>query len=524
MSIVGKIKDTISSTSQRALGLDGIRFQLGVALERLERLYHLEGKLASLQAMCSQLDAMHARLNTVADQIDTIEADNDQRFDAVFAQIDSISAQIDASRGRLEAVNRNNRVHDSTSAQPGSQIHENQRAETSGQKPRESGVNQSSGEGSTLVITHAELCGRHGTGALLLKILGKEPSLTVFYSHEIFKTHDTDAPAFHIVHSGRLFQNGTRLVRSLLTDKKIRRILCVPFYKDDVQTALTAQACTGAPLALYIMDDQNIHVNEIPDEMMGRLIEGANICLAISPALCAAYEQKYQRRFWLAPPTTDPDLFVPSDYRFIPNSPPRGLLVGNIWSAEVLNRFRETVRLSGLQIDWCGNAGKPFVVLDPVEVGKEGITLRSHLPEHSLIELARTADYAVIPAGTLDGTDTHEWLARASLPSRIVYLMAAANLPLIVMGNPQTAAAQFVTKLGLGAVCDYSAESFQKTVREVTDGTASARIRARAQALSPAFSSRELANWLWESMDRGQAVDERFEDLIPKNTTLPALH
>jgi hypothetical protein len=488
MSIVRQIKETISRTSQRALGLDGIRFQLEVALERLEK-----------------LDTMHASLSAVANQIG------------------AISAEVDVLRARLEAIETKNRVTFSSDAPGPSQASENDHSAAPRPNQAETEVNGSTPEGTTLLVTHAELCGRHGTGALLLKLLRNEPSLTVFYSHDFFKIHDTEAPAFHIVHSGRLFQNGAKLVRSLLTDKTIRRILCVPFYKDDVQTALTAQACTGAPLALYIMDDQNIHVHEIPDDMLGRLIDRANICFAISPALCAAYEQKYQRRFWLAPPTADPDLFVPPDYHFTPNTPPRGLVVGNVWSSQILSRFRETVRLSGLQIDWCGNAGKPFVELDPVELSKEGIFLKSHLPEPSLIELARTADYAVIPGGTLDGTDTHEWLARASLPSRMVYLMATANLPLIVMGHIQTAAAQFVINLGLGTVCDYSADHFQKAVREVTDGTTSARVRARARSLSPAFSTRELSNWLWESMDKGKAVDERFEALIPRDNLLPSV-
>ena len=296
-------------------------------------------------------------------------------------------------------------------------------------------------EGATLVITHAELSSRHGTGALLLKILRHEPSLAVFYSRDFFKAHDIDVPAFHIVHPARELHQGRRLVRNLLAHKRIRRILCVPFYEDDVQTALAAPACTGAPIALYIMDDQNIHVREIPDKPLRRLIQRANICVAISPALCAAYKEKYRRHFWLAPPTADPDLFVPPGYHFAPKTPPRGILVGNLWSSHTLGRFRDTVRLSGVLIDWCGNAGKPFILLDPDELSKEGIFLRSHLPEPSLIDLARSADFAVIPAGTLDGSDTHEWLARASLPSRIIYLMATANIPMIVMGHPQTAAA-----------------------------------------------------------------------------------
>ena len=369
-------------------------------------------------------------------------------------------------------------------------------------------------DGATLVITHTELSSRHGTGALLLKILRNEPSLAVFYSKDFFKAHDIEVPAFLIRTSGDQLASGRRLVETLVSGKKIQRILCVPFYEDEVQTALAAQACTGAPLALYIMDDQNVHVHEIPDKPLAQLIDQANICVAISPALCAAYTEKFRRRFWLAPPTADPDLFVPASDQFEPKSPPRGILIGNLWSSHTQSRFRETIRQSGFEIDWCGNAGKPFIQLEPDELRKEGIFLRSHLPEPELINLARAADFAVIPAGTLDDSDTHDWLARASLPSRIVYLMATANVPLIVMGHPQTAAAQFVSDLGLGTICSYTAGSFQAAVKQVTDPTISLKIRERARNLSPTFSSKELASWLWESMQRGQAVDERFEALL----------
>jgi hypothetical protein len=150
------------------------------------------------------------------------------------------------------------------------------------------------------------------------------------------------------------------------------------------------------------------------------------------------------------------------------------------------------VRLSGLQIDWCGDARKPFIELDPDELSKEGIFLRSHLSELSLVELARAADLAVVPAGTLDSSDIHDWLARARIPSRIIYLMATANVPIIVMGHPETAAAKFVLDLGLGTICDYTPGSFQNAVKQVTNSAASAQIRQRAKSLSPSFSSREL--------------------------------
>lgn len=383
-----------------------------------------------------------------------------------------------------------------------------------GPQPVESPSEMPVPDGATLVITHAELSSRHGTGALLLKILRNEPSLAVFYSKEFFKAHDIEVPAFLIQSSGNQLSSGRRLVQTRVSGKKIQRILCVPFYEDEVQTALAAQEWTGAPLALYIMDDQNVHVHEIPDKPLAQLIDRANICVAISPALCAAYTEKFQRRFWLAPPTADPDLFVPPGYRFTVKSPPRGILVGNLWSSHTLGQFRETVRQSGFQIDWCGNAGKPFIQLDLEELRKEGIFLHSHLPEWELIGLARAADFAVIPAGSLDDSDTHNWLARASLPSRIVYLMATANIPMVVMGHPETAAAQFVTRLRLGAVCGYDPVGFREAISQVTDPATAVKLRERAKSLSPTFSSRELATWLWQSMDQRHAVDNRFESLL----------
>jgi hypothetical protein len=368
--------------------------------------------------------------------------------------------------------------------------------------------------GSTLVVTHAELSARHGTGALLVRILHNEVNLMVFYSKEFFKSHDIEVSAVRISHPRLAFGSGRRRIRRLLKTRTVQRILCVPFYKDDAYSALVAQDYTHAPLALYLMDDQNIHVKEIPDGLMGALIDNAKICFAISPALCTAYQEKYGRKFWFVPPVADPEVFVPSGYKFSSNSPPRGILIGNLWSSYTLDRFRDTIRTAGLQVDWYGNAGKPFMTLDPKALAEDGIVLHSHVPEPTLIESARSADFAVIPAGTLDDSDSHQWLARASLPSRIIYLMAVANIPLIVIGHKETAAARFVTSLDLGAVCEYSGASFREAVNLVTENNSSARIRARAAELSPTFSSRGLSSWLWESMAAGQPINNQFQSLL----------
>lgn len=71
MAIVRKIKDQITSTSQKALGIDGLRFNLQVALEKLERIYQVEAKLAQLEATSSRVESMSAR---ISDQIQNLKS------------------------------------------------------------------------------------------------------------------------------------------------------------------------------------------------------------------------------------------------------------------------------------------------------------------------------------------------------------------------------------------------------------------------------------------------------------------
>jgi hypothetical protein len=366
---------------------------------------------------------------------------------------------------------------------------------------------------ATLVVTHAEISNRHGTGALLTKILENEPSVAVLFSHQLFGRNDVGR-AVHVEHGGNSRTPARAKVAKILAGSQISRILCVPYYPDEALSALTASDISGAPIALFIMDDQNIHANGISDDLMGELVARSAICFAISEPLREAYREKYRRDFWIIPPVADPALFVPPNFKFPENDPPQGVLIGNVWSAEILSRLRRTVQLSGLQLDWYGNAGKPFIELDPKTLATEGLHLKSLVPEEQLVPALRAADYAVVPAGTLDGTDSHDWLAKASLPSRIIYLMATANLPILVIGHPETAAAQFVTKLGLGDVCGYDAKKFADSVHRLTTPSLSKAIRATAQRLSHSFSSKDLIQWIWRSTQLGRPVDLRYENIF----------
>ena len=366
---------------------------------------------------------------------------------------------------------------------------------------------------ATLVITHAELSYRHGTGALLIRILQEERNVIVFHSQKFFGGHDIAFPTFQITHRRSSSATSRRRIQKILSGSKVAQILCVPFYPDEAISALAAHDLTNAPLVLYIMDDQNIHAQGISDRLMEKLVQRSAIRFAISEPLRAAYEKKFDCNFFLLPPVIDPALFASADRASSPNDPLLGVMIGNLWNADLVTRFTQTVRSSGLKIDWYGNAGKPFIALDQQELARAGIHLKSLVPEEELVSELRKADYAVVPSGMLDEADTHNWLAKTSLPSRIIYLTTTANLPILVLGHPDTAAARFVTELEIGTVCSYDQNEFVTSVHAITDPIISAEIRKNASALSPTFSSEGLWQWIWASAARHEPVDGRFENL-----------
>jgi hypothetical protein len=99
MSILRKIKDRLSSTAQKALGIDGIRYSLQVALEKLERIHEVESKLAELQCRSASIEAKSASIETKSASIETKSAS----IEAKSASIEAKSASIEAKSASIEA-------------------------------------------------------------------------------------------------------------------------------------------------------------------------------------------------------------------------------------------------------------------------------------------------------------------------------------------------------------------------------------------------------------------------------------
>src|SRR5258708_38455315 len=103
---------------------------------------------------------------------------------------------------------------------------------------------------ATLVITHAELSSRHGTGALLIRILRQEKNVMVFHSKSFFERHDLAFPAFQITHKRSYSAVSRRRIRKILSGSNVTQILCVPFYPYEAISELAAHDLTNAPLVL----------------------------------------------------------------------------------------------------------------------------------------------------------------------------------------------------------------------------------------------------------------------------------
>ena len=303
-------------------------------------------------------------------------------------------------------------------------------------------------------------------------------------------------------------------IATALEGHDISRILCVPQTSGDVLFAMAAAELTGASLVTYVMDDCNVFNVGISDGAMRQLIERSAICLAVSPLLCEVYERKFGEPFWLLPPVNESRLFAPPNLEAPDNREPRGVIIGNVWSADVLADLRSTIRQSGLRIDWYGNAGRLVVDPDPAELAADGIALHPNLAHEPLVRELRRCDYAIMPSRELGEDHPHDFLYRASLPSRLVYMFTTAHLPVLVLGGADTTAAQFITGFRLGAVSPYEPERVVAAVEKVTTPPERDAIRARAAALSPSFAAEPVADWIWRSAAIGRPVDNRYETLF----------
>jgi hypothetical protein len=185
-----------------------------------------------------------------------------------------------------------------------------------------------------------------------------------------------------------------------------------------------------------------------------------------------------------------------------------------------LDLLRNTFRDSGYQIDWYCNQKSPRALsFDRADLEKDGIRLLEPIPESDLPAILSQYSYAIVPSDTLDGKSppSVQAIAELSLPSRIPFMLATAHLPILVLGHPETSAARFVERFKFGAVIPYDADAVRIALERLSEPEIQSGIRHRAAALSASFSARGSADWIWRSLQAGEACDLIYEKLMPSS-------
>jgi len=369
------------------------------------------------------------------------------------------------------------------------------------------------------IITTNEVTDRHGTGVILRRIFAQSRGILSIRSTCLYPEHLLGQAQLCLGHEGLKRPESFTQVLTALNGSTVRRIFCVPFLPDELITAIVLKELFNAPLCIFLMDDNNIYARGIPDELLREALEKASLRLAISPELRDAYEEKYHVKFWVMPPVVDDAAVqrVAQDPVGSNVQAQTGVLIGSLWSRTWLQIFRKTIREAGLQVHWYGNATAPWLKVTAEELRQDGIIDYGFVPEADLTRRLKEYLYALVPSGTLDENDDRPEIAKLSLPTRLPYLLAAANTPVIVLGSPKTAAARFLQRFPVGKVVPYDSVKLRSTVQEICQAEQQRRFRLFAAEQAPLFSAKGLAEWLWQSLEKGEPEDDRFEKPFLRN-------
>ncbi len=374
-----------------------------------------------------------------------------------------------------------------------------------------------SSQAMDVIITPTEVNGKHGTGVLIDRLFADSADILSIRSRNVYDGEQQ----FGAIEMCLSHPEGSRLqafynVMRVLNGIKPRRILCIPYYPDDAMTALAIKELFNIPLCTWVMDVQSDSGLGIPDALMTELLAKSALRLAISQELQCAYEQKYGLPLHFLPPVV-PDALLSTVAQAPTVDAATGVIIGNIWSEKWLELLRSTVRGTGTRVVWywTGGSWHHRSQIDRAALELDGILLRTPIEkEAGLVEDLRTRPFAVVPSGTLDALDDNPAISRLSLPSRIAFILATSNTPLIVLGSEETAAARFVRRHKIGTVSAYDPASFRAAVEQVSRPAAQKSLRENAARLAPALAAAGTAEWIWQSLAAGGPFNERFAGFV----------
>ncbi|OAM88605.1 glycosyltransferase [Termitidicoccus mucosus] len=373
-----------------------------------------------------------------------------------------------------------------------------------------------------LLLTSSEVNRRHGTGVLLQRYFPSADTFVCLRSMSQFGGEtDFGGDHFDLGRAGLSTENRINLLKGILGKYQIRRILVVSFSAQDFAYALIASILTGAPMGIFIMDDQLVYgKGGSLRNIAKQVFERSRLRLVISQEMKEAYEKCFGLPFAVMPPivTSVAQCCENCWQAKLPST--RHLVVGNIWTAGQLNQLRELTRSGRLSLEWIGGAHNYAWMPSDEGLECDGIRRLASLSEPELAARIAKMPLVIIPSGMLDGSEDNEWITRLSLPSRMAFILTQTHTPMLVLGSPETCAARFVLTLGTGMCCSYEPGAVADTVRRMMEPETHAGLVARAQAVAGAFVMPDAGDWIWRSLAAGRPEPAPFDGIYPAGSDL----
>ena len=201
-------------------------------------------------------------------------------------------------------------------------------------------------------------------------------------------------------------------IAKALGESRVRTVLAVPYSDQDCLNALALSYLYGAPLRLWLMDDQNIHGTRISDSMMRELIEKSVSRLAICEEMKVLYEEKFGRPFEVQMPVERECDLIRRALPTTLNDPPKIASCGNVWCENTMRSLMAFTKTEDFTIDWYGNLGNNIA---HEELSASGIRVRGSIAHGDLIASLRTYDLAIVAMPDETFPD-RAWQARLKFP------------------------------------------------------------------------------------------------------------
>jgi hypothetical protein len=377
-----------------------------------------------------------------------------------------------------------------------------------------------------VVISHVEINFSHGTGIILSRLFEGRTDFVAIRSRTYYGGQPRISPReeFVLPFGMRSRHKIVERAAKWLLNYRVRSILCVPYLETDLTLAIASQAVSGAPLGMWVMDDNCLERDVIRRELMAEAIERATALFAISPELKRRYQREFGKPFTVVPP-----LVATSMLRTKPSTVPGAkclVLIGNVWSVAMLDRMSRAVEAAGLTVEWLSpNPGIGLGPLTASVLADRGVLISDGSDPDTVRDVVTRATAVIVPSDPGDAGMHETALGAMSLPSRMPFVLATAGTPMIVLARPGTAAGAFVEHFGVGCVVPYDGAALLAAVEQLEKPEVQMAIRGKSAEVAEKFSFSGLGDFIFDTiLARGRRSSDRFEALLPDGSIIHDPH